>query len=117
MAHAWQWVNDVDELQTEMTAGRAFHGFSEGEIAFPPSFRWRRGAVAGDFTDPARLAASYVLQKSGDGQRVPSYTVRGVGGWGLCVWRRDHGGSPDTTTTTTTTVRMLCMHAPTHNYE
>jgi len=49
-------------------AGRVFSGFSEGEIAFPPSFRWRRGAVAGDFTDRERLAASYVLQKKGDGQ-------------------------------------------------
>ena len=51
-----------------LQAGRVFSGFSEGEIAFPPSFRWRRGAVAGDFTDTERLAASYVLQKKGDGQ-------------------------------------------------
>lgn len=58
-----------------MRAGRVFHGFSEGELQWPAPFRWRRGAVAGDFTDPQRLAASYVLRKKGDGERVPSYTV------------------------------------------
>jgi hypothetical protein len=58
-------------------AGRVFSGFSEGEIAFPPSFRWRRGAIAGDFTDEEMLAASYVLQKKGDGQ-----VGRGGGGEG-----------------------------------
>lgn len=76
VAHAWQWVNEVDELQGEMRAGRVFHGFSEGELQWPAPFRWRRGAVAGDFTDPQRLAASYVLRKKGDGERVPSYTDR-----------------------------------------
>ena len=98
----WSWVNDYDELLLEMRAGHVFADFSEGPITFPPPFRWRVGKHAGDYTsvrfaldDPPavfmlkdltykhhlthqeeRLRAAYVLRKKGDGERIPSYTVR-----------------------------------------
>lgn len=45
----WMWVRSMDQLTKEMNRGEVFAGFSEGPISFPPSYRWHRGAVAGDF--------------------------------------------------------------------
>lgn len=58
----WAWVRKYDELSRAMKEREVFSGFSEGPITFPPSFRWRRGANAGDFD-----------QVSGDISVVPSF--------------------------------------------
>lgn len=50
----WAWVGEHDELLLEMRAGHVFADFSEGPIAFPPPFRWRRGKDAGDYTSVRR---------------------------------------------------------------
>jgi len=72
----WGWVEEDDELRREIRTGQAFADFREGPLTFPPSFRWRRGGCAGDFSDAKRMADAYVLVKKGDGERVPSYTDR-----------------------------------------
>ena len=40
-----------------MLEKEVFWGFREGPIAFPPSYRWKRGADPGDYTDAAYLKA------------------------------------------------------------
>jgi len=45
----WGWVRNHDQLMGEMSKGNIFCGFREGEIRFPPSFRWVRGAHGGDY--------------------------------------------------------------------
>jgi hypothetical protein len=75
-ASLWDWIAEYDELTIEMRAGQIFAGFAEGQLTFPPSFRWRCGGDAGDFLDEDRMASAYVLKKKGDGERVPSYTDR-----------------------------------------
>jgi len=47
--HPWSWVNSHDELITVMDNGQVFYGFQEGQIEFPPSFRWRRSCYGGDY--------------------------------------------------------------------
>lgn len=63
-----------DQLAIERTAGRAFAGWSEGELAFPPTYKLDRGSV--DTYD------------SSTKKRVPSWTDR-------VMWRTkpaSHGG-------------------------
>lgn len=45
----WEWVGCFDELLSEMRKGEVFAGFKEGLLAFPPSFRWKPRATAGDY--------------------------------------------------------------------
>jgi hypothetical protein len=40
------WARANDELSRAMADGRSLHGFVEGDLSFPPSFRWVRGARA-----------------------------------------------------------------------
>lgn len=48
MGEMWWSVMEEEELVREMGEGRVFWGFEEGEVAFPPSFRWKAGRHAGD---------------------------------------------------------------------
>ena len=61
----WMWVPMRDELHLCMRSYRAFTGFHEGIIAFPPSYRWFRvrapdgvGDLAADYLDAQRLLDS-----------------------------------------------------------
>jgi len=45
----WRWVRAYDQLTREMRKGEVFLGFSEGVISFPPSYRWNKSMLAGDF--------------------------------------------------------------------
>ena len=47
--NAWEWVKSNDELSAQMEEGEVFSGFREGAITFPPSFRWKPFARAGDY--------------------------------------------------------------------
>jgi hypothetical protein len=55
----WSWVRELDELSQCMAQRLVFEGWREGLIAFPPTYRWERGAWAADFTNPATVASSY----------------------------------------------------------
>jgi len=61
-----------DQLQIERSAGRAFAGWSEGTLAFPPTYKVDRGTV--DTYDTSKK------------QRVPSWTDR-------VMWRTVTGGA------------------------
>lgn len=61
-----------DQLRIERSAGRAFAGWSEGEIEFPPTYKVDRGT-----------ANTYDTSKK---QRVPSWTDR-------VMWRTAGGGA------------------------
>lgn len=39
----WAWVKALDELSRSRRQGDVFVNFIEGEILFPPSYRWARG--------------------------------------------------------------------------
>ena len=39
----WDWVKRLDELSRSRRVGHVFYNFVEGEIHFPPSYRWARG--------------------------------------------------------------------------
>ncbi len=76
----WRWVHEHDELSRVMRAGACFHGFVEGPLCFPPSFRWVKGARA-DYTKEGAEAfeGCYTLIKASEGAkglRPPSYTDR-----------------------------------------
>lgn len=58
-ASIWSWVPRLDELSQCMSQRLVFWAWQEGHIAFPPSYRWERGAWAADFTDLEVLASSY----------------------------------------------------------
>lgn len=47
----WRWIAKYDELTLAKAKGRVLHDFVEAPIRFPPSFRWKPKACAGDFTD------------------------------------------------------------------
>lgn len=40
----WKQLQEADQLIQEMGAGRAFQGFSEGEINFAPTYRYEHGS-------------------------------------------------------------------------
>lgn len=47
----WKWICKYDELTLAKAKGLVLHDFVEAPIRFPPSFRWRPKACAGNFTD------------------------------------------------------------------
>ena len=59
----WGWVLQYDELLREMKEGRVFAGFSEGIITFPPSFRWKPGAGAGEFDHVGTITCPSVCHR------------------------------------------------------
>ena len=84
---AWAWTAEHDELSKLLRDGAALHGFVEGPLCFPPSFRWVRGAKA-DYGAGGKTKTGagggafegcYTLHKKSEGakgQRPPSYTDR-----------------------------------------
>lgn len=76
----WAWVAEHDELSLAMKQGWVLYGFVEAPITFPPSFKWKTNASAGNFTDMATLQQAYTTRKKHkEGQsalRPPSYTDR-----------------------------------------
>lgn len=56
----WGWVSTHDELARAMKDGSVLFGFIEAPIKFPPSFKWKEGCHAGDFTDMAKLEGEQV---------------------------------------------------------
>ena len=80
LARCWRWVRQHDELSCIMRDGLALHGFREGRLCFPPSFRWIKGARA-DYGKEGAAAfdGCYTLRKKSEGAkglRPPSYTDR-----------------------------------------
>ena len=75
---AWKWVKQKDVMSQRMAKGLLFYGWQEAEITFPPSFKWRVGASAGDYTDRGVLQTAYVTRRRGETtiQWPPSYTDR-----------------------------------------
>lgn len=74
----WEDVLLHDELKSWMDAAQIFYGFREGRIAFPPSYRRKRGMSLkpdAKWTLP-ELAKQYTTTIKGAGDRVPSYTDR-----------------------------------------
>lgn len=57
---AWAWVKHKDVLSRRFHEGFIFAGFTEPTISFPPSFKWRVGASADDYTERTVLEAAYV---------------------------------------------------------
>jgi len=57
---AWAWVKKKDVLSRRLQRGFLFSGFTEPDISFPPSFKWRVGAMVDDYTERAVLEAAYV---------------------------------------------------------
>lgn len=78
--HSWAWVAEHDELSLAMKNGWVLYGFVEAPINFPPSFKWKPNASAGNFTDMPTLQDAYTTRKKNkEGQsalRPPSYTDR-----------------------------------------
>lgn len=74
----WDDLLVHDELKNWMAAGEIFFGFRESTIAFPPSYRRKRGVgLKPDAKWPlAELAKQYTTAVKGAGERVPSYTDR-----------------------------------------
>lgn len=60
-AKAWQQLlgRGREELRAAMAQGRVLHGFSEGPIGFPPSYRRVKGLGCGDYTDERLLRQAY----------------------------------------------------------
>eukprot|EP00935_MAST-01C_sp_MAST-1C-sp1_P000562 g562.t1 len=77
-AAAWEEVMSHDELVQCMRAGEVFAGFIEEPIAFPPSYRRKRGLEGdcADYCDQKRLEGAFSTEVKGAGLRVPSYTDR-----------------------------------------
>jgi hypothetical protein len=36
----WEWISELDELETSMRRGLVLWGFEEADKAFPPSYRF-----------------------------------------------------------------------------
>lgn len=75
---AWQWIQQYDELSQALTNHQVMHGFIEGPIHFPPSYRWDRWAdtfLVQAFTNVDNLEKAYSLKVKGK-DRTPSYTDR-----------------------------------------
>lgn len=56
----WDWLVEYDELSMMMRQGLVLCGFIEAPITFPPSFKWKCKAHAGDFTDMAVLKGEFL---------------------------------------------------------
>ncbi|TYZ68972.1 hypothetical protein PybrP1_012930 [[Pythium] brassicae (nom. inval.)] len=74
----WADLLAHDELTNWMASGQVFFGFREAQIAFPPSYRRKRGVgLRPDARWTAtELAKQYTTAVKGAGVRVPSYTDR-----------------------------------------
>jgi hypothetical protein len=83
-AKHWAWACDVDELSLSRKAGVALHGFQEGPLAFPPTFKFFPGRSVEDYADVTDLRYGYQVTKGGKrpvsgspkGTRPPSWTDR-----------------------------------------
>ncbi|XP_008811418.2 type I inositol polyphosphate 5-phosphatase 13-like isoform X1 [Phoenix dactylifera] len=56
----FDWLRERDQLQAEMRAGRVFQGLREGEIKFPPTYKFERlqaGLSAYDSSEKKRIPA------------------------------------------------------------
>ena len=76
---SWAWVKAKDVLCQCMAKGGLLHGFCEAPISFPPSFKFRVGASAEDYTERQVLEAAYVIgprRANAYPQWSPSYTDR-----------------------------------------
>jgi hypothetical protein len=76
---AWAWVKEKDVLSQRMAKGLLFTGFREAPISFPPTFKFRVGASAEDYTERGALEAAYVTgarRANAQPQWSPSYTDR-----------------------------------------
>ena len=76
---AWAWVKEQDVLSQRIAKGLVLHGFREAPISFPPTFKWRVGASAEDYTERDVLEAAYVTgprRADAQPQWSPSYTDR-----------------------------------------
>lgn len=58
----WEWMTEFDELSMMMRQGLVLCGFIEAPITFPPSFKWKCKAHAGDFTDMDTLKGWSLLR-------------------------------------------------------
>jgi hypothetical protein len=75
---AWAWVKKKDVLSRRLQRGLLFSGFTEPSISFPPSFKWRVGATADDYTERTVLEAAYVTGPQSylsEGDRGSSSTI------------------------------------------
>jgi hypothetical protein len=56
-AEALESILEYDQLTRERVAGRAFPGYSEGTISFPPTFKYDKGSEHFDTSSKARPPA------------------------------------------------------------
>ena len=56
-AEALESILEYDQLTRERVAGRAFSGYSEGSILFPPTFKYDKGSEHFDTSSKARPPA------------------------------------------------------------
>ncbi len=84
-ARHWDWACEIDELSLSRKAGVAFHGFQEGPLAFPPTFKFHPGRSVEDYADVMDLRYGYQVRKGSDRMlrggspkdtRAPSWTDR-----------------------------------------
>ena len=57
LADALEGILEYDQLTRERVAGRAFQGYSEGSILFPPTFKYDKGSEHFDTSSKARPPA------------------------------------------------------------
>lgn len=76
---------EADELSTMRRSGRAFEGWQEGPLSFPPTFKFVRGTMQyhgdGPGTDPASPRTAGGTEPNGDAaaaqkKRTPAWTDR-----------------------------------------
>ncbi|KAJ4773111.1 Type I inositol polyphosphate 5-phosphatase 12 [Rhynchospora pubera] len=60
----FDWLRDKDQLRTEMKAGRVFQGMREGQISFPPTYKFQRNVPGLGGYD------------SGEKKRIPAWCDR-----------------------------------------
>ncbi|KAK8959642.1 Type I inositol 1,4,5-trisphosphate 5-phosphatase 12 [Platanthera guangdongensis] len=56
----FDWLRDKDQLQAEMRAGKVLQGFREGQIVFPPTYKFQRhqtGLAGYDCSEKKRIPA------------------------------------------------------------
>ncbi|KAL6841983.1 hypothetical protein ACP4OV_028183 [Aristida adscensionis] len=50
-------LRENDQLQAEMRSGRVFQGFREGEIKFPPTYKFEKHTAGYDYSEKRRIPA------------------------------------------------------------